>query len=140
MDEILVNYMKVGQHLTQQFRNRFGKFNITFPQAMALSILEKEGPMPISKLAEKLGSANSTISGVVDRLEKLEIVRRTRSELDRRVIYVEVTEKYYELRDRAKTGMNEYFNSLLDSLTTEEREQVSQGLKLLDQAMTELKG
>ena len=136
MDRILMNYIQVSQHLSQQFRNHFGKMNLTFPQALALSVLGTEGPMPISKLAEKMGSANSTISGIVDRLERLELAKRTRSELDHRVIYVEATEKYIELRNRAKTGVNEYFGALLDTLEPEEREAVARGLELLDKALT----
>lgn len=136
MDRILMNYMQVNQHLSQQFREHFGKMNLTFPQALALSILGAEGPMPISKLAEKTGSANSTISGVVDRLERLELARRTRSELDHRVIYVEATEKYTQLRDEAKTGVNEYFSLLLNTLTEEEKDKVAEGLALFDKALT----
>lgn len=136
MDRILMNYIQVSQHLSQQFRSHFGKMNLTFPQALALRVLGTEGPMPISKLAEKMGSANSTISGIVDRLERLELAKRTRSELDHRVIYVEATEKYIELRNRAKTGVNEYFGALLDTLDPDEREAVARGLELLDKALT----
>lgn len=136
MDRILMNYIQVSQHLSQQFRNHFGKMNLTFPQALALSVLGSEGPMPISKLAEKMGSANSTISGIVDRLERLELARRTRSELDHRVIYVEATPKYIELRNKAKTGVNEYFGALLDTLKPEERDEVARALELLDKALT----
>ena len=136
MDRILMNYLKVSQHLSQQFRSHFGKVNLTFPQALALSIMGAEGPMPISKLAENMGSANSTISGIVDRLERLGLAKRTRSELDHRVIYVETTEKYQEIRERAKSGVNEYFNSLLDRLAPGEREDVANALEVLDRALT----
>lgn len=136
MDRILMNYLKVNQHLSQQFRSHFGKVNLTFPQALALSVMGAEGPMPISKLAEQVGSANSTISGIVDRLERLGLARRTRSELDHRVIYVETTEKYLEIREKAKTGVNEYFSSLLDRLEPKEREEVANALEVLDRALT----
>ena len=136
MDRILMNYIQVSQHLSQQFRKHFGKVNLTFPQALALSVLGAEGPMPISKLAEKMGSANSTISGIVDRLERLELVRRTRSDLDHRVIYVEATDRSIEVRNRAKTGVNEYFGALLDTLKPEEREQIAHALELLDRALS----
>ena len=139
MDSILMYYIRIGQHLSQKARRHFGKLNLTFPQATALSVLGKEGPMPISKLAEKMGSANSTISGIVDRLERLELAKRTRSELDHRVIYVEATPKYIELRNRAKTGVNEYFGALLDTLKPEEREEVAHALELLDKALTSKK-
>ena len=98
MDQILMHYLQVSQHMSQQFRNHFGKLNLTFPQALALNILGSEGPMPISRLAERTGSANSTISGIVDRLERLELARRTRSELDHRVIYVEAYWARWTLR------------------------------------------
>lgn len=136
MDQILMNYLQVSQHMSQQFRNHFGKLNLTFPQALALNILGSEGPMPISRLAERTGSANSTISGIVDRLERLELARRTRSELDHRVIYVEATEKYRQLRSQVETGVNEYFSGLLGTLDPEERSCVSRGLELLDRALS----
>lgn len=135
MDRILMNYIQVSQHMSQQFRSHFGKMNLTFPQALALSVLGTEGPMPISRLAEKMGSANSTISGIVDRLERLELAKRTRSELDHRVIYVEATPKYMELHNKAKTGVNEYFTGLLDTLKPEEREKIAQALELLDRTL-----
>ncbi len=137
MDHILAKYLQVSQHLSHHFRTHFGKLDLTFPQALTLNVLGSEGPMPISKLAEKTGSANSTISGIVDRLEKLGLAKRTRSELDRRVIQVESTEKYRDLRGKVETGVGEYFDNLLASLSAEEREVISRGLELLDQALKE---
>lgn len=137
MEHVLTYYLRVSQHLSQQFRTHFGSLNLTFPQAQALSVLGAEGPMPISRLAEKTGSANSTISGIVDRLEKLELARRVRSETDRRVIYVEVTPQYEQLRERLKVGVNEYFDGLLERLEPGERNMVMSGLSLLDKALTE---
>lgn len=137
MDRILMYYLRVSQHLSQQFRTHLGKLELTFPQALALSTLNDQGAMPISKLAQLTGSANSTISGVVDRLEKLGLAKRSRSGLDRRVIYVEATEKYRKLQSRAEAGVNEYFDQLLAAqLTDEERKTVVQGLQFLDKALT----
>lgn len=31
MDQILMHYLQVSQHMSQQFRNHFGKLNLTFP-------------------------------------------------------------------------------------------------------------
>ena len=70
-DEILKAYLRVTQHMSQQLRSYFGRLNLTFPQALVLTVLGEEGPVPISTLAERTGSANSTGLGIVDRLEKL---------------------------------------------------------------------
>ena len=68
---IFMSYLRVTQHMSQQFRSHFGRLDLTFPQALVLTVLGEDGPVPISALAERTGSANSTVSGIVDRLEKL---------------------------------------------------------------------
>ena len=134
MDSILKGYLRVTQHFSQQFRTHFGKMNLTFPQALTLSALA-DGPTPISQLAERIGSANSTTSGVVDRLERLGLARRVRSSADHRVIMVEATDKYHAMRKQTEMGVSEFFESLLNTLTPQEQETVTEGLRLLDKAL-----
>lgn len=133
--DILMCYLRVTQHMSKQFRSHFGRLNLTFPQALVLTVLGEDGPLPISALAERTGSANSTVSGIVDRLEKLDLARRTRSEHDRRVIYVEATEKYRQLRERAQTNVSGYFSTLLDEMPAEDRSLVLTALEKLDAAL-----
>ncbi len=133
---VLMSYLRVTQHMSQQFRAHFGKLNLTFPQALVLNVLGEEGPIPISVLAERTGSANSTVSGIVDRLEKLGLAKRERSEQDRRVIYVAATEQYYELRKKAETDVSGYFNTLLGEMPPEDKRQVAEAFRKLDAALT----
>src|SRR5699024_6245596 len=130
-----LSYLRVTQHMSQQFRNHFGRMDLTFPQAMILTVLGEDGPVPISVLAERTGSANSTVSGIVDRLEKLGLAKRQRSESDRRVIYVSATEKYAELRDKAVTDVHSYFSDLMSSMPEEDRNLVASALQKLDEAL-----
>ena len=122
---IFVSYLRVTQHMSQQFRSHFGRLDLTFPQALVLTVLGEDGPVPISALAERTGSANSTVSGIVDRLEKLGLARRQRSETDRRVIYVCATEKYNALRAKAATDVSGYFSSLLSGMSQEDRAMIA---------------
>lgn len=137
-NSILMSYLRVTQHMSQQFRTHFGRLNLTFPQALVLTVLGEEGPVPISVLAERTGSANSTVSGIVDRLEKLELARRERSTADRRVIYVVATEKYRRLRQEAETDVSGYFTTLLQSMPEEDQELVATALRKLDEALTQI--
>lgn len=136
-NDIFRSYLRVTQHMSQQFRAHFGRIELTFPQALVLSVLGQEGDLPVSVLAERTGSANSTVSGIVDRLEKLGLAERRRSEIDRRVIYVGVTEKYKSLRDKATTDVGSYFASILDKMPEEDRTMVVRTLQKLDQALME---
>jgi len=72
---IFMSYLRVTQHMSQQFRSHFGRLDLTFPQALVLTVLGEDGPVPISALAERTGSANSTVSGIVDRLGQLGAAR-----------------------------------------------------------------
>ncbi|MGM9355012.1 MarR family winged helix-turn-helix transcriptional regulator [Flavonifractor plautii] len=60
---IFMSYLRVTQHMSQQFRSHFGRLDLTFPQALVLTVLGEDGPVPISALAERTGSANSTVFG-----------------------------------------------------------------------------
>ena len=135
--DIFMSYLRLTQHISQQFRSHFGRLNLTFPQALVLTVLGEEDPVPISTLAERTGSANSTVSGIVDRLEKLGLARRQRSEVDRRVIYVEVTDQYRDLRSRAKTDVVSYFNALMEAMSPEDRTMVAAALRRLDEVLSQ---
>lgn len=135
---LFISYLRVTQHMSQQFRSHFGRMDLTFPQAMVLTVLGEDGPVPISTLAERTGSANSTVSGIVDRLEKLGLAKRQRSETDRRVIYVTATDKYATLRDKAATDVRSYFSTLMENMSDEDRTLVATALQKLDEALSQV--
>ena len=138
--EICTSCRRVCQHMSQLFRAHFGRLDLTFPQALVLTALGDGDPVPISTLAERTGSANSTVSGIVDRLEKLGLAKRERSELDRRVIYVSATQRYAELKQKASTDVGGYFDSLLHDMSGEDRNLIATALGKLDAALAQAEG
>ena len=138
--DIFTSYLRLSQHMSQLFRAHFGRLDLTFPQALVLTALGDGDPVPISTLAERTGSANSTVSGIVDRLEKLGLAKRERSELDRRVIYVSATERYAELKQKASTDVGAYFDSLLRDMSGEDRALIAAALGKLDAALARAEG
>lgn len=88
--------------IEQQLRSHLRKtFAVTLPQFDVLSELERTGQqMTMSELSRKLMVSNGNVTGVIDRLEKNGFVTRTRAEHDRRVQYIELT-------DRGRNEFNE---------------------------------
>ena len=76
-------------------------------QAMALTHLEPDEPMPMSGLAAVLMCDNSNVTGIVDRLEALGLVERKPAERDRRVKAVGLTERGVALRGVVQLRMSE---------------------------------
>ena len=138
--DIFTSYLRLSQHMSQLFRAHFGRLDLTFPQALVLTALGDGDPVPISTLAERTGSANSTVSGIVDRLEKLGLAKRERSELDRRVIYVSATQRYAELKQKTSTDVGGYFDSLLHDMSAEDRNLIATALGKLDAALAQAEG
>jgi DNA-binding MarR family transcriptional regulator len=69
---------------------------LTAPQLSALQILVEEhgaseGGVSISELSRRMGLAHSTVSGIVDRLERRRLVSRTPQPQDRRFVLIELT-------------------------------------------------
>jgi len=91
--------------------------------------------MPISRLAQYIGSANSTVSGIVDRLEKLKLVERVRSEEDRRVIYVALTDEYRSARKRKEPDVSTYLSKQMKALSGRDLGDICTALDKLDKAL-----
>jgi len=77
------------------------KFGITGPQLWALKTISQSSRLTLGDLSKKMYLHPSTISGVVDRLEGRDLVRRNRDTTDRRVVTVELTPAGQELVKRA---------------------------------------
>ena len=72
------------------FKKKINIQNVSFPQILAISIIEYEG-VDMSTIAERLGIDNSTATRLIIGLEKKGWVIRNRSELDSRVVKVFLT-------------------------------------------------
>jgi DNA-binding MarR family transcriptional regulator len=80
--------VKAIQDFSQDVSSQFG---ITGPQLWVLKTIAGSRGLPLGELSKKMYLHPSTITGVVDRLEKKGYVTRERNSEDRRVINVRLT-------------------------------------------------
>ncbi len=68
--------------------------SLTPPQFIVLKfLLSDPSGLPASELATRVGVSGSAMTGMVDRLAKSGLVERRRSDEDRRVVWVKVTDE-----------------------------------------------
>ena len=85
----------------RQFVHWLQTFNLTFPQFITLAALVSHGkPATMSDLTGVTFQDAPTMTGIINRLVKMKLVERTRSERDRRVVLVQVTPAGQELAER----------------------------------------
>ncbi|PJD92965.1 MAG: MarR family transcriptional regulator [Legionella sp.] len=90
---ILFALRKIMQQMDYHSRNLDKKYGITVPQLVCLYEIYEKGVMTLSVLSKQVHLSSSTLVGVIDRLEEKGLIRRTRDTEDRRVIFIEITEK-----------------------------------------------
>jgi len=117
------------------FKNSMSKVfensGITPPQGMVLGILSKENKLKITELSSKMGLSNSTVSGIVDRLEKQGMVERVRSDTDRRVVYVRISPEFKEMHQGFHIEFEKNIEHVMSKGTADDLQKVFEGLSTL---------
>jgi DNA-binding MarR family transcriptional regulator len=96
--------------------DRMRRTEISFTNMHILSMLDRHGDMPMSRLAEKLDVSLSNASGLVDRLEDRGFVERVRVPDDRRVVLVRATDLGRTALTRAEVMKDELVQQVLNRL------------------------
>jgi DNA-binding MarR family transcriptional regulator len=103
-----------------------------------LTLLEAEGSMSMSRLAEALDVSVASTTGIVDRMEKRGLVERRHDLADRRVVLVHPAERglqvFVEIDKRRRLGLE----LLLNKLSDEELGGLLAGHRALRVARTEM--
>jgi len=107
------------------------KYNVSAPQLATLRVLLHDGAMPPSQIAKQIMVNSSTLTGVIDRLEKKGLVSRLRNDPDRRIIRVELTEAGRTLAENAPPPIQVKIVKGMRRLEQTEREKIIQSLTRL---------
>lgn len=126
---------KVDYIIRKKGREIINDFNITVPQFTALQILISEGDLTIGELSQNMALACSTITDLIDRMEKNKLVIRKKDEKDKRVVRVEVQPIGYELVEKVLYKRQIYLSEKLEEFKEEDKEFLKDALASLYFAM-----
>lgn len=133
--EALLNLLRTSDFLQNRLGRLFRQYGLTPSQYNILRILRGEGsPLPSLEIANRMVQVVPAITGLIDRLEKSGMVLRRRCEKDRRVIYVEITEKALGLLSEIDEPLRALHDQLLGHLT---RTDLRALINLLEKARTQ---
>jgi DNA-binding MarR family transcriptional regulator len=93
---------------------------LTGPQLTVLKMLESFGDLSLSELSERIRAQNSTVTGIIDRMEQASLVVRVRSTEDRRVFKIKLTDKGAKIARNIAVEPMEIFRSALAALSPAE--------------------
>lgn len=108
---------------------------LTPTQGMVVGHLHRLGKLKVSELGALLGLSNSTISGILDRLEKMNVVVRTRSEEDKRVVFVSLSKDYNCNHSDFHMKAGKMIVEFMEKGTEEEIKKVLEGLTIFKELL-----
>ncbi|HYE82027.1 MAG TPA: MarR family transcriptional regulator [Clostridia bacterium] len=126
--------------LKHNVMEHFREMQLTAPQGMLIGILAHHDKMKVSDLSEKLGLSNSTVSGIIDRLEKQGFVERVRSEEDRRVVYISLSPDFRKSSKEHNNVIGKMLDDVMNKATPEELDSIMKGLETLNRLIDSRKG
>ena len=93
-------------NLQSLYKKKLRLSGLTFPQLIGLYMIPYDG-IEISILSKKIGSDISTLSRLINGLENKKLVKRIKSDIDKRVIQVLLTPKGKSLREKLEQKLDE---------------------------------
>ncbi|MFC3420311.1 MarR family winged helix-turn-helix transcriptional regulator [Salinicoccus hispanicus] len=124
------------QRQINRFYNKsiLNEMDITYPQFLVLNILQDKKQVNIKTLAKMLRLDTGTISPLIRRMEKLDLVHRWRDADDQRLVYIEATERGKKLEEKLDKSF-ESFSEAID-IAPEEEEALLAHIKHIDAMLT----
>tara|TARA_B110000027_G_scaffold55877_1_gene60547 strand:- start:56 stop:508 length:453 start_codon:yes stop_codon:yes gene_type:complete len=88
--------------ITRAYKPYLDEMGITYPQYLVLMVLWESDNVSVNQITQKLLLNTNTVSPLLKRMEKLELIERNRSIEDERIVIVQLTEKGKLLKGQAK--------------------------------------
>ncbi|MDN5351726.1 MAG: MarR family transcriptional regulator, organic hydroperoxide resistance regulator [Clostridiales bacterium] len=126
------NLRRVCYKIKIKGREILNDVDITPPQFEALQFLIHEENMTIGELSTKMYLACSTVTDLLDRMERNDLVKRIKDENDRRIVRVSVLPKGHELLNSVIETRRLYVDSILSQLDEKAIEEIDDAFNIFN--------
>ena len=122
---------KIMQQMDTNSRRLMKNYDITVAQLVCLYEIFEKGALTLSVISKNVHLSNSTLVGVIDRLEEKGLVKRTRNTEDRRAIFIDITKKGRDFLGSSPHLLHNKLDERLISLPEGEKIIIANSLDLL---------
>jgi DNA-binding MarR family transcriptional regulator/ribosomal protein S18 acetylase RimI-like enzyme len=134
-DHVLVALRRIVRAIDIHSKKLVQSHHLTIPQVVLLREIQKHARLSLGDLARLASLSNATVTGIIDRLEARNLVRRVRSETDRRQVFVEIAPGGVELMQTTPPLLQESFIRKLEDLPKWEQAQILSSLERIASIM-----
>lgn len=121
--------LRATHSVEEVLRKDISQYNMNPTEFGVLELLFHKGKQPIQNICNKLLMANSSMTYVIDKLEKKNLVDRENHSIDKRVTYIRLTDEGKNFIQEIYPKHEEVFNKIFAVLDDDELEVMSKSLK-----------
>ncbi|HZS39884.1 MAG TPA: MarR family transcriptional regulator [Polyangia bacterium] len=129
LDRIVETIIYLVTESRRLSKDEAARYGVTPTQLSVIKLLHEIGDLSLGTLSREIRAHNSTVTGIVDRMEAAGMVERARSEEDRRVWIIRLTAQGRKVAERAKVSPWETLRHALASLPLADQERLTAILK-----------
>jgi DNA-binding MarR family transcriptional regulator len=134
--EAVMNTVRTADLLFDRIGRLLRPLGVSAAGGLVLGILRDHGPMTPSELGGRLIVTRATVTGLLDSLERRELVRRTRHATDRRSLVVAITPEGTEVLRQLRIVVHRQEKAWMDGLSDDEKKTYIQLLHRIQDTLT----
>lgn len=115
-------------------------YDLNFTEFSVLEVLYKKGTLSVQSICNVVLIANSSMTYVLDKLEKRGLIKRYKDKIDKRIILVKLTVEGRKITDNIIPKHYEYMRNLFEVLDVKENETLQTLLKKVGYYAEEIVG
>ena len=114
-NQICFRLYTASRLITQAYTPILSELGITYPQYLVLMVLWEKDNQPVNDIAHRLLLETNTVTPLLQRMEKIELVKRQKGKLDKRQHKKKKKKKGREMEEKAyaliPTGMGKQLSA-----------------------------
>jgi MarR family transcriptional regulator, organic hydroperoxide resistance regulator len=131
VEELEFLLRKVCFNIKKRGRVILEDYDITPAQFDALQLIIKNNEITISELSNSLYQAPSTITDLIDRMERNELVKRIKDQKDRRIVRVVALEKGHKILESVLLERCKFIDYSLREVSSDHKNSFKEYLTIL---------
>ena len=130
-DSVMIAIRKIIQAIDLNSKKLVKRVGLTGPQLVILQEITSSVEMTAGEIATAVSLSQSTVTGILDRLERRQLISRQRSDGDKRRIMVRITDNGKRILEEAPPLMQETFVERFSNLQEWEQSMILSALQRL---------
>ncbi len=135
IEEVLVSLRRIIRATDLHSKYLAKTIGLTTPQMLVLQTINIHEHMTIGKLANHISLSQATVTTILDRLEKRNLIYRERSKQDKRKVHVHLTNEALAILKNAPIPIQEHFTKQFSNLEDWEKTMIISSLQRIEKMM-----